>query len=283
MSDNRKPTTENRTPSVLFVRSGGGLPGLDIHAGIWLALEQAGIRATHCSGTSAGAIVSAADACGYTALDFARSILAPLSDSDIRDSRIAWQLRLPWIASVHDNGKICRFLHRYLEGRYAQKPCEIWATRMQDAERVDLGLCQSLTTACLASSAVPGLLPPVSINGQEHIDGGVRFNLPLPQDWRTYDHVYLLIASPRIGDYKGTSALTNAIRAFQTLMTDQILDVVDETRSAPNVSIIWPDCHTEAGVLHFDHSLIEKARTETAYMLHRPMVASIINEEFKRK
>lgn len=34
--------------TTLYVRSGGGLPGLDIHAGIWLALESAGIRATHC-------------------------------------------------------------------------------------------------------------------------------------------------------------------------------------------------------------------------------------------
>jgi predicted acylesterase/phospholipase RssA len=41
---------------ILFVRSGGGLMGLDIHCGIWSALAERGIEPTDCHGTSAGAI-----------------------------------------------------------------------------------------------------------------------------------------------------------------------------------------------------------------------------------
>jgi predicted acylesterase/phospholipase RssA len=61
----------------LFVRSGGGLPGLDIHCGIWLALEQAGIRADANSGTSAGAAVAALDSAGWSAAD-AKQLLSTL-------------------------------------------------------------------------------------------------------------------------------------------------------------------------------------------------------------
>lgn len=261
------PPTSNVPRSTLFVRSGGGLPGLDIHAGIWLALEDAGIFPTHLSGTSAGAIVSAAQAVGISAHEFAFEILAPLSDSAIRDPRFAWQLRLPWIASVHGNRKLAALLENHVGQRRAILPAQIWATRVQDMQRTDVALNHSLADACLASTAIPGLFPPVQLNGQDFADGGLRVNLPLPNDWQEYDRVFLFIASPRPSDYHGSSALTAAVRAFQTLMADQILDAVDQVQGANKVTVIWPDVRTDAGMLHFDHALIKRTQAEVAEML----------------
>jgi NTE family protein len=243
------------------------MPGLDIHAGISLALEDAGIFPTHLSGTSAGAIVTAAQAVGISAHEFAFEILAPLADSAIRAPRFAWQLRLPWIQSVHGNRKLAALLEKHVGQRRAILPAQIWATRVQDMQRTDVALSHPLAEACLASAAIPGLFPPVQLNGQDFADGGLRVNLPLPNNWRDFDHVFLLIASPRPTDYHGASALTAAIRAFQTLMADQILDAVDQVQGANNVTIIWPNCRTDAGMLHFDHSLIKRTQAEVAETL----------------
>jgi NTE family protein len=264
------------------------MPGLDIHAGIWLALEAAGIRATHLSGTSAGAIVSAAEACDISALRFAE-LLEALRDQDLREPRFAWQVRIPWLQSIFGNSKIRRFLEKYLTPPLSTshiplptKPCQIWATRTQDCARLDVAASHDLVSACLASSAVPGILPPVILNGQEYVDGGLRYNCPLPTCWRNFDKVYILIASQPASDYKGTSALSRTIRALQTLMVDQILDVLDETHGAANVQIIWPDIATSAGIMHFDHSLIAAAKRETQAILARPAVSALIADEYRK-
>lgn len=232
------------------------MPGLDIHAGIWRALEASGIKATHNSGTSAGAVAAAFDSTGWTSHRF-EDYLRGYSDSSLRHEYLGWRLRLPWLESIHDNDRIRGSLEASLSPDWSamQKPLQIWAARLRDG-----GLCnvarpevaQFPSDAVLASMSISGFFPAVELDdGECYVDGGVRFNLPLPSDWREYEAVYLLVASPRPQDYPRRSGiLTNLIRNVQILALDQIQDVLDETAGAPNVHVIWPDVSSNRGMLH---------------------------------
>ncbi|MEI6165996.1 MAG: patatin-like phospholipase family protein [bacterium] len=249
---------------VLFVMSGGGMPGLDIHAGIWLALEDMGIQATEISGTSAGAIVGSMNACGWSAAAGVE-YLQFHKDDDVRHERPFWKLRFPWLESIHDNDRIMCVLNGFLPTSWnmIRKPFSAWACNKRTGEKVNVArpeLANSPAMAVLASMSICGLFPSVPLlDGEDYIDGGYRFNLPLPSNWHDFDEVYLLIGKPRPHDYKGTGIISNMIRNANLLMLDQIADVLDETMGDPKVKVIWPIMGGENSMLRFDHRLIEQA------------------------
>lgn len=251
----------------LFVWSGGGFPGLDIHAGIWMALGEAGIQSTHNSGCSAGAIAALANSSKqWTGPSFA-NFLSTLTERDVRRKRLAWQIRMNWIDHIYDNDRMLALLKRILPDTWdkIEKPTWIWATKMANSRKVDVSdpsLSPTPALAALASAAVPMIFPGVTLSdGWEYWDGGLRFNLPLVERWTEFDEVYLLIASAPVPDYRADGGcLTRAIRALKILMHDQILDVLDSTAAAPRVKVIWPNVWDKApGFLRFDHSLISRS------------------------
>lgn len=258
---------------VLFVRSGGGMPGLDIHAGIWRALDEAGIVATHCSGTSAGAIVSAMDAAGWDGWSACRIVNA-MTDAEIRHDRPLWKLRVPWMESFLETDRIRAALDQILPARFdaLEKPLSCWSVRPRDRALVNVArpeLAPDVTTACLASMAIAGAFPRVTLcDGEDYIDGGVRFNLPLPTDWRDFDEVWLLIATGRAGSYRRVRGIIgNLLLNVSILVEDQVLDVLAETAGDPRVHVIRPDLPTPLGSFHFDHSLCGAACAYTRQFL----------------
>lgn len=261
----------------LFVRSGGGMPGLDIHAGIWLALEEVGITPTAVHGTSAGAIVSAMQASGRKA-DFAAALLSGLTDRDIRAERCLWKLRIPWINYWLENAPIRALLETTCDKGWSQceLPLACWATRLDTGEPVNVArpdLAATPADAALASMSICGIFEPVQLSdGSSYVDGGVRRNLPLPDDWQSYDDVWLLIASSRPSDYRPSRGiLTHLLRNVSWLMVDQITDVLDRVHGAqrPRVHVIWPKVRNHSGTLHFNHGLIQQAYLETLSQLQK--------------
>ena len=258
---------------ILFVRSGGGLPGLDIHCGIWAALAAHGIEPTDCHGTSAGALVSLLQASGMDRHSF-ESLLRHLKDSDVRRERFAWQLRMPFIDWWMDPEPIRVLLDGFAASAYSNLRTGLacWATDYRSGEAVNVArkeIFERPADAALASMSVSGVFPAqAGLDGRAYVDGGVRRNLPLPANWREYDRVYLCIASAFPSDYsfKG-GILTHLIRNVQIAMQDQIEDPIDETNGAPNVTVLRPDVHTPKGFLHFDHDLIGRAFVQTMMVL----------------
>lgn len=261
--------------NTLFVMSGGGLPGIDIHAGIWLALEERGIVADDISGTSAGAIVGALDAAGWKAAGFADHLRRYDTDQ-LCHYRPFWKFRLPWIDSIMDNDRVAAALEGMLPLEWSgfRKSFFAWAVNKRTGNQVNVArpeLTAIPAEAILASMAICGLFPAVALDdGEEYIDGGVRFNLPLPPNWMDYGRIYLLIAKQRPQDYRGTGVVSNLVRNVNVMMLDQIYDVLDATRGAPNVTVIWPDISGAGSMLRFDHTLIDAARAYTLRTLdHR--------------
>ncbi len=261
--------------SVLFVRSGGGLPGLDIHAGIWLALAEAGITPSALSGTSAGAIISGLQASGRSH-EWTAGLIASLRDRDVRKERFAWKARIPWIDYWLDPAPIAGLLESTLVSGWNDliMPLRVWSTDVQNGnikDTAESALASTPAQAILSSMSICGVFPPVILNdGRAYVDGGVRLNLPLPNNWRDYDDVYLLIATGGSLDYhRKHGILTNLIRNVQIMQFDQIADVLAVTDGAPNVHVVWPQIPTPRGALHFDHRLITEAYHLTIKALGR--------------
>ena len=252
---------------VLFCRSGGSFPGIQIHVGIWKALHDEGIEATHCVGTSAGAVVSWLDALGYAPNELIPDVVQ-LERLRLKQLRFAWQLRLPWLQAVCRTDRIRAMLNAYGRETFA-KCCQVVAT---DVERADSVIFSApALDEVMASMAVPMLFPPVTVNYREYIDGGVCDNLPVAPGWPHFDEVYLLIARrPVTFADRNRNAISRGLHALDVMMMDQVQDTIDALRThcyrlradgrpAPTVRVLWSNVETPKGSLEFDATLVADA------------------------
>lgn len=152
--------------------SGGGSRGI-VHIGILKALDEAGIKISIVTGTSAGAIVGALYCSGYAPDE----IMAIITDTKlIKYVRPAISfsglLKLETIDSVFR-----KFIKNdTFDG--LKIPLIVAATNLRNGTNTflhDGPLIQSI----LASCAVPVIFKPIQINGETYIDGGILNNLPI--------------------------------------------------------------------------------------------------------
>ncbi len=162
---------------------GGGLLGAH-EVGMLAALADAGIRPDLVVGTSIGAINGVFVAASPEA---AASRLESVWRSDevrtvFRSSLFG---RLGTLARsgthVHSNVPLRRLLERYLPVRRFDElpvPFQCVAACVERAGSTWF-TDGPLIPAVLASAAVPGLLPPVRVNGEHHFDGGLVHSIPV--------------------------------------------------------------------------------------------------------
>jgi predicted acylesterase/phospholipase RssA len=260
---------------ILFCRSGGGLPGIDIHVGIWAALQACGVHATHCHGTSAGAIVSALDAAEWDP-KAAEDLVLSFRSEDVVDYRTLWKLRAAFVPNICSGESVMKVLNKHLPATWEAyvKPLSCWATQAGTSRRINAfrpTIAHSPAEAVAMSSRIPAVFPPIKgVDGLFYVDGGMRHNLPLPADWQSYDEVWLLIASGAPSNTQpAETTIGNLLRVFRHLMADQLLDVLEEVQDAKNVRVIWPRLQTPS-MLEFDHGLIDKAYAEALRQIQFP-------------
>jgi len=271
----------------LFCWSGGGLPGLDIHTGIWRALIELGIMPTANAGTSAGAIMAAFCSAGILQAEIEHT-LRSLSDSDVRSERSCWKFRALWIDWFLDNAPIRALLEKLLPSRFMdlRMPLSVVATRVRDGRQTNFTerdtYAVRLWDAVLASMSISGVFPNVNINDEDYADGGVRANLPLPENWRKFDEIYLLVASRPVNYGANTlevkrSTLHGILARLMLNLDWYALDQIEDTIAllnseharlrGPAFHIIWPTCGREAGALRFQHDFIDQAYQQTMTQL----------------
>lgn len=168
---------------IAFVLGGGGVHGA-AEVGMLSALRDAGIVPELVLGTSIGAINGAVVAADPDlAADRLTGLWQGLSDDDpFGDSvieRVATLARSR--THLHDNTALRRLVTAAL-------PVGSFADLQVRFECVAASIEQSaahwftsgpLVEAILASCAVPGLLPPVAIDGEHFYDGGLVHSIPL--------------------------------------------------------------------------------------------------------
>jgi NTE family protein len=170
-------------PTVAFVLGGGGVLGA-AEVGMVRALHGAGVEPDLVVGTSVGAIngaMIAADPAGA-----AERLEALWGDIEQRDpfgstlfERVATMARSG--THLHTNDRLSALLHeaipvRQIEDLQVPFQCVAASIQRAGARWFERG---PLIPAVLASSAVPGLLPPVEIDGEHHLDGGLVHSIPV--------------------------------------------------------------------------------------------------------
>lgn len=170
---------QNSFRRTALVLSGGGAQGA-VEAGLHRAVVELGIGFDFIVGSSIGAVNGALIAAGLTPLEVASRWRA-LRSRDVLGSR--WQpLRLLWGApSIYGNHRLRDLLEDILPVRRFQDlkfPLAIVATDFETGESVVLDK-GDLIEAILASTAVPGLFPPIRREGRTLVDGGVANNVPM--------------------------------------------------------------------------------------------------------
>lgn len=161
---------------IALVLGGGGARGI-AHLGVIKALEEEGVKPDFIVGASMGAIVGAVYGLGWKAsgmIDFAHSFKA---------GQIArlFKVRPPKGALVNPE-KAFAFLNRKIikDARFSDLviPLKAIATSLDSGLEVIMQEGDILT-ALMASSAVPGIFPPVSVNNDYLVDGGVLNPTPV--------------------------------------------------------------------------------------------------------
>lgn len=152
--------------------SGGGTRGV-VHIGVLKALEEHGIHPSIISGTSAGSIVGAMYAHGYTATEI-------LSIASERSLLWMFSLRLPTKGFVRHTF-LRKMLQRYIPANNFEelkKPLYVAIANLNTgkAEIVHSG---PLHDVIVASSSIPVLYEPIRIGGHWYADGGLLMNLPV--------------------------------------------------------------------------------------------------------
>jgi NTE family protein len=177
----RSPANVRRVARMLtgngfgLVLSGGGARGL-AHLGVAQALKENGIEIDAVVGTSIGAIIGSA-----IALEWDRERMHQKIFEFIRVSPL-WDLTIPRTS--------------ILAGRNVRKSFKRWFEDLQIEDMPTPYACISvnlgtglqavhrsgdLKTWLQASAALPGVFPPVEVNGEVHVDGGVLNNMPADQ------------------------------------------------------------------------------------------------------
>jgi NTE family protein len=157
--------------NINLVLSGGGARGI-AHAGAIKALYEFGFTIKALSGVSAGAIIGAMIAKGYSPQEILDSALA---DEIFR----SW--KPPFKLGMLKKKRLYQMLQKYFPADSFSElsvPMVVSATNINTAQ-TDFFSSGELIKPLLASSAVPLLFSPVEINGFQYLDGGMLNNLPV--------------------------------------------------------------------------------------------------------
>jgi NTE family protein len=155
-----------------LVLSGGGARGF-AHLGVIQALNEAGIFPDVLAGTSAGAIVGALYADGYSP----REIMRIMNSTN---KLHYFSLTVPSGGLLQISG-IIRILKENLRAKTFEElkiPLYVTATDLNNGKAVYFSE-GALLHPVIASASIPVIFKPLVINNVQYVDGGVLDNLPI--------------------------------------------------------------------------------------------------------
>ncbi len=168
-------TVVPKIPPRIGLALGGGAARGFAHVGVIQVLEEAGIRPSMVSGTSAGSLVAAFYASGKTGKQL-QNVAETMEEATFAD----------WTLPLFNRGMLRGdALARYVNGQVGSRLIEDMALPL-GIVATDLNSGQSMLfqrgdtgTAVRASSAVPAVFQPVRISGREYVDGGLVSPVPV--------------------------------------------------------------------------------------------------------
>lgn len=169
---------KTKAKKIGFALGGGGARGLS-HVGVLKVLFREGIKPDYIAGTSMGAIVGSAIACGMSIEDLEKEILSYKSKRKILKEFI--DMGKP-MKTLLKGKKIYNYLeNKVFNGKVfsdSNIPLAVTATNVNTGE-LKVFREGNIARAVLASICVPGIFPQVEIDGASYIDGGVINPTPI--------------------------------------------------------------------------------------------------------
>ena len=255
-----------------FVFAGGGSLGA-VEVGMLRTLNEAEVAADFVVGSSAGAI-NAAHFAGDPTEDGIHRLEAVWCS--VRRSTVfpARPMRSVLALLGVRNSIITRTPLRLLlehELSYevledARIPCHVMATDVRNGEEVLLSSGPAVE-AVLASSAIPGVFPPVSVQGRQLIDGGIASNTPIAAAVALGAQRVIVLPtgfSCQI-DEAPRDALGIALHALNLLIARQLVLDVERYRFKVELLVVPPLCPLARSPYDFSGTaeLIERAAANT--------------------
>ncbi|MEN6585591.1 MAG: patatin-like phospholipase family protein [Sulfuricella sp.] len=159
-------------PKIALALGGGAARGF-AHVGVIKTLEAHGIVPQIVVGTSAGSVVGALYAGGYGGFDL-QKISFQMDEGSVGD----------WV--MPDRGfikgeQLQNFVNRALQNKPIERLGKTFAAVATDLRSGEQAVFRRGNTgmAVRASSSVPGVFQPVTINGREYVDGGLTSPVPV--------------------------------------------------------------------------------------------------------
>jgi len=165
-----------KSPRVGLALSGGGARGL-AHIGVLKVFEEQGVPIHALAGTSMGGLIAAAYAAGMSVSELEA---AALKMTNLRELVALVDLRPPrrgLLAGEHVRKYLAKFVDEDLTFAELKLPLAMQAVDLNSGKEHTLRE-GNLLDAVMATSAFPGVFPPVEIQGYQLVDGGVLNNLP---------------------------------------------------------------------------------------------------------
>ncbi len=199
-----------------FVLSGGGARGF-AHIGVLKAFAEVGIYPEAISATSAGAMVGALIACGYTA-DEVHAMAADGRFFKLFSKTAFTNFRL-------SNAPMAEFLQhhlRYTNFEQLPVPFFVAATNLINGQQ-SIFNTGPIIPAVLAACAVPFVFDDVYINNIPHADGGMSSNLPVEPLLEHYTNIIGVYVNP-LPDFNEKAGLGESIdRMMHLLLRENVL------------------------------------------------------------
>ena len=252
-----------------FVLSGGASLGA-IQVGMLQALDAEGIRPDMVIGTSVGAVNGAWVASGRPVSELT-SVWYSLRSRQVFPVRPLVGLRgfLGRGSYLVPNSGLRQLLTNHMAFRRLEDapiPFSVIATDVSSGEEVRLDQGSAID-AILASAAIPGVFPPVHIDGRDFIDGGIVDNTPFSQAiaggatdvWVLSTGYSCALPAPPKG------AVAMALHGLALLVQQRfVAETSDRTYPVP-VHLIPPPCPITVTPMDFSQSadLIDRARRGT--------------------
>ncbi|MGE0139486.1 MAG: patatin-like phospholipase family protein [Ilumatobacteraceae bacterium] len=272
MSHEHQIVEHHQPDRTAFVLSGGANLGA-VQVGMLRALDEHGIRPDVIVGASVGAINGAwlAGNPPGTPIDELEEIWLRLRRGDIFPMRFGLGLAgfLGRRASLVDAAGLRRLLERHVRFdrlEDARIPLHVVVTDVLDGRDIALSAGPAVDIVA-ASSAIPGVFPPVVVNDRTYIDGGVVNNAPVSHAVELgVDRIYVLPTGYACSlDTAPTSALGVTLHALSLMVNRRLSLDVDHYLGHTDLRVVPPPCPIDVGPGDFSRArdLIERGYDTT--------------------
>jgi NTE family protein len=266
--------------SVAFVLAGGASLG-SMQVGMLQALAANGIRPDLVVGTSVGAVNAAWVAGGDTEADLAElaDVWRGLSRDDVFPVNPVKGLLglVGWGNHLIPDRALRRLLRRHLRFKRLEDaaiPLHVVATDVVTGIDVELSRGNAID-AIMASAAIPGIFPPVRINGQLLMDGAVVENTPIGHAVRQGATTVWVLPSGAACSVEEVpeSALGMALHAITLAISQRTAFDLERYESCVDLKVVPPLCPLAINPSDFSHGaeLIERSRIQTEDWLEQGM------------